>query len=265
MRIKCEYCGHYIDDADAFCGNCGAPNDNMMRSANGVPKTIEELQDFCKQHNLPLKQMRFFIGEDYKEPRAIGIYLADDGDYVVYKNKADGSRAIRYEGKDQAYAVNEVYQKLKSEMTAEKQLRRSAQGTPHTPPPRKSGGGGKKVGKGCLIGCLAAVIILVALIVIGLIVERIDPGRYSVDPNSGSSYGQSYGSGSNHGSIWGGEDDDDYDYDGGSSSWLWDDDDDSDSSWDSWDSWDDDWDSSDWDWDSGSDWSGGGSDWDSDW
>ena len=35
MQIKCEYCGHYIDDADAFCGNCGAPNDNMMRSANG--------------------------------------------------------------------------------------------------------------------------------------------------------------------------------------------------------------------------------------
>ncbi|MBQ6537126.1 MAG: zinc-ribbon domain-containing protein, partial [Firmicutes bacterium] len=27
MQIKCEYCGHYIDDADAFCGNCGAPND----------------------------------------------------------------------------------------------------------------------------------------------------------------------------------------------------------------------------------------------
>lgn len=259
MQIKCDYCGNYIDDADAFCGHCGAPNDQMLRSANGIPKTIGELQEFCARHNLPLKQMRFFIGEDYKQPRAFGIYQADDGDFVVYKNKADGSRAIRYEGKDEAYAVNEIYQKLKTEMTNERQARRSAQGTPV--PPRRSGGSGKsgKKGKGCLIGCLVAVAILVVMMIIGAIAIRLDPDRYG--------YGSSYGSGSGGGSSWVWDDDDDYgssDNSGGSS-WLWDDDDDSGSSWDNWSSWDDDWDSSDWDWDSGSDWSGGGSDWDSDW
>ena len=262
MQIKCDYCGNYIDDADAFCGHCGAPNDQMLRSANGIPKTIGELQEFCAQHNLPLKQMRFFIGEDYKQPRAFGIYQADDGDFVVYKNKADGSRAIRYEGKDEAYAVNEIYQKLKTEMTNERQARRSAQGTPV--PPRKSGGSGKsgKKGKGCLIGCLVAVIILIALMVLGFIVERIYPDRYG--SGSGSSYSQSYGSGGGSG-LWGGSyDDDDDSGNSGGSSWLWDDDDDSGSSWDNWSSWDDDWDSSDWDWDSGSDW-GWDSDWDSDW
>lgn len=36
---------------------------------------------------------------------------------MVYKNKDDGSRAIRYRGKDEAYAVNELYLKLKSEVT----------------------------------------------------------------------------------------------------------------------------------------------------
>ena len=35
---------------------------------------------------------------------------------IVYKNKSDGSRAIRYQGLDEAYAVNEIYLKLQVEM-----------------------------------------------------------------------------------------------------------------------------------------------------
>ena len=37
----------------------------------------------------------FFIGEDCREPKAYGIFQTDDGDFVVYKNKADGVRAVR--------------------------------------------------------------------------------------------------------------------------------------------------------------------------
>ena len=55
------------------------------------PKTIDELRWFCDDHNIPAREMRFFIGEDFKEPKAFGIYRDDDGDFVVYKNKADGS------------------------------------------------------------------------------------------------------------------------------------------------------------------------------
>ena len=98
MKIKCEFCGSHISDTDGKCPNCGAPNANMVRSADGVPKTIEELKAFCAAHNMPLEKMRFFIGVDFREPRAFGIYRDENGDFIVYKNKADGSRAVRYRG-----------------------------------------------------------------------------------------------------------------------------------------------------------------------
>ena len=79
------------------------------------PETIEELQLYCSQRNLPLEKMRFFIGQDYKEPRAFGIYEDEYGLFVVYKNKADGTRAVRYRGMDQAHAVRELFLKLQEE------------------------------------------------------------------------------------------------------------------------------------------------------
>lgn len=59
MKLKCNYCGSFIKDTDEKCPNCGAVNEHLMRSADGIPKTIEELKAFCQKHNLPLKQMRF--------------------------------------------------------------------------------------------------------------------------------------------------------------------------------------------------------------
>ena len=70
MKVKCDYCGSFIEDTDETCPNCGAVNSHLMRSADGVPKTIEELKAFAKAKNLPLEEMRFFIGIDYKEPKA---------------------------------------------------------------------------------------------------------------------------------------------------------------------------------------------------
>lgn len=78
------------------------------------PETIAELQQYCAQKGMPLIRMRFFIGENYKQPRAFGIYR-DGDDFVVYKNKDNGNRAVRYKGPDEAFAVNEIFQKLLSE------------------------------------------------------------------------------------------------------------------------------------------------------
>ena len=122
MKTFCDYCGSVIDDTIEKCPNCGAVNVHIQRSANQIPKTIEELQAFAQEKGIPLEKMRFFIGIDYKEPRAFGIYKEPTtGNCVVYKNKADGTRAIRYQGTDEAYAVNEIYQKMKAELLERKQ------------------------------------------------------------------------------------------------------------------------------------------------
>ena len=120
MKKVSDYCGGYISETDEVCPNCGAVNEQYKRVGEGVPQTIEELKAWYTAHNLPPEEVtRFFIGKDYKEPKAFGIY--QDGErFIVYKNKADGSRAIRYEGGDEAYAVNELYLKLKEEIARQK-------------------------------------------------------------------------------------------------------------------------------------------------
>lgn len=91
-------------------------------NAQETPRTIEELRAWYVAHNLPPEDVtRFFIGRDVREPRAFGVYR--DGDsFVVYKNKDDGSRAVRYHGPDEAYAVNELYLRLKQEIANQKGL-----------------------------------------------------------------------------------------------------------------------------------------------
>lgn len=88
-----------------------------------TPKTIEELKQWYQDMNLPPEETtRFFIGKNYEGAKAFGIYMDDaTEDFVVYKNKADGTRAIRYQGKNQEYAVNELYLKLKEEVAKQKQ------------------------------------------------------------------------------------------------------------------------------------------------
>ena len=137
MQQKCEYCGSFINDTDEVCPHCGGVNENVTRSANGIPKTIAELLAYAKANNLPLEQMRFFIGEDYRGPRAFGIY-EENGIFTVYKNKADGARAVRYRGTDEAYAVNELYQKMRSEVMARKARRSSSPSAPSSPTPSRS-------------------------------------------------------------------------------------------------------------------------------
>ncbi len=114
---KCQFCGATVTSDEKQCPGCGAANPNYVAKENMIithPKTIEELKTYCAQKGMPLLRMRFFIDENYREPKAFGIYR--DGDqFVVYKNKSDGSRSVRYHGPDEAYAVNELYTKLLDE------------------------------------------------------------------------------------------------------------------------------------------------------
>ena len=121
MANYCEYCGSRLGPSDRICPHCGAPVSEKAAAPatesgrSGIPRTIDELKAFCREKNMPLAQMRFFIGQDYPDPRAFGIYRDYDGNFVVYKNKADGSRSIRYQGPDEAFAVREIYLKLRDE------------------------------------------------------------------------------------------------------------------------------------------------------
>lgn len=136
-RDRCPHCGALILPNEKFCSQCGAPltgaadtagaaNTGEQTPANAAvagssgwqpgtrPRTIEQLQDFCAYNEMPLERMRFFVGEDYREARAFGIYQ-EDRRFVVYKNRSDGSRVVRYDGPDEAYAVGELYDKLLDE------------------------------------------------------------------------------------------------------------------------------------------------------
>ena len=122
MKITCEFCGNLYDDTYANCPNCGAANPCVRKDTFDNPTTIEGLKRWYEAMNLPpYETTRFFIGINYKERRAFGIYKDENtGNFVVYKNKDDGSRAIRYEGTDEAFAVNELQTRLKQEILHQK-------------------------------------------------------------------------------------------------------------------------------------------------
>ena len=91
-----------------------------------IVNSIEELKQKCAEKNMPLEKMRFFIGEDRKEPKCFGVYQDErTGNWVVYKNKADGTRAVRYEGPDEARAAQEIWTKIGDEVKHRKDMHAS--------------------------------------------------------------------------------------------------------------------------------------------
>lgn len=129
--MVCNKCGAENNKLSKYCEYCGAPmkKEESKSIEERVPQTIEELKAFCAEKGLPLEQMRFFIGVDYKEPRAFGIYKDEaTGEYVVYKNKDTGERSIRYQGTDEAYAVKELYLKMKEEVKVQREYKRGKAG-----------------------------------------------------------------------------------------------------------------------------------------
>ena len=114
---QCKYCGSTVSSSDERCPYCGAPNEGYIVDTERqifLPQTIEELKEYCSERGMPLLKMRFFIGEDYRNPKAFGIYQ-DGENFIVYKNKANGQRAIRYQGPDEKFAVSELFAKLLEE------------------------------------------------------------------------------------------------------------------------------------------------------
>lgn len=254
MQIKCDYCGAYFADTEEQCPTCGAPNNQLRRTATSVPLTIEELQKFIAEKNIPAEKIRFFIGVDYKEPKAFGIYKDEmTGNFVVYKNKSDGTRAVRYEGKDEAYAVNEIYQKLREEINRNNEQhgmpnanRGPVNGSPYqqrntytednNDPERRKNNQKYKMLMVAFI-FIVAVSLFVCISNVAVRSHNGHSGGFFVNDSSGYEYNVDD------------DDDDSYSWDDDSSSSY---DDSWDSDWDSSDSWDSNWDSFDSDW--GSDW-----------
>jgi len=275
MKCNCEYCGSELDTTQEECPNCGAKNPNFARTVKGTPKTIEELKIYCESKHLKLDKMHIHIGEDFKEPKAFGIYKNEkNGHFVVYKNKANGQRAIRYDGTDEAYAVNELYMKIKDLLmeakTATSGKKAPSSGTRGNVKPVQS--------TGAKILCWL-ILILLAAGMIYLAIEGIINKRYNgYYEHRGTTYYR-------HDSYW-------YEYDEDTESWYSCDDmsskidrdedfigrdydndveaeefpiEDYSGDWASDDDWDSDYDSGGgWD-DSYDDYDFGGGDWDSDW
>lgn len=168
MKVKCNFCDNMIDETAEKCEFCGAPNERLTRVGRGVPKTIEELVEWYKAHNLPdYETTRFFLGIDYKGARAFGIYKKEDGNFVVYKNKADGSRAVRYEGSDETYAVNELYLKLKEEIQNQKNnQRRGGAGSTNNRKKRRNTFG------------IIIIVIAVVLTILSIVISATDNSGY---------------------------------------------------------------------------------------
>ena len=263
MKVVCEYCDAYIESTDEKCPNCGAPNTHFARTASDTPKTIEQLKEYCIQKKLPLERMHVHIGENYQMPRAFGIYRdSNTGRYIVYKNKDSGERSIRYEGTDEAYAVNEIYMKIK-DLVMDARENSPQPNRSYTPPqyqPTRNSSPNKRPWLKWVI------IILIVLFIAGGGIKSV--GRY-LRPILGNSSSSSSSSTFTSNS-WGNDAYDDDDDSGGFFSNLFDLDSDDDGSWFSSNDWDtdDDWDSSsDWDWSDSYDSYDydSGYDWDSDW
>ncbi|MBR1930583.1 MAG: hypothetical protein IJ833_03775 [Lachnospiraceae bacterium] len=169
MRVKCDYCDSYFEDSESYCPSCGAANNHIRRTTGDTPRTIEELKAYCEQNGYTAEKTRFFIGEDYQGAKAFGIYRDSFGEYVVYKNKEDGSRAVRYQGTDEAYAVNEIYQRLQTEVINQKnnyinhKMQRAAATQRSAPVQRESAQRKKRRGKGQIFSS----IVTIAFVILG--------------------------------------------------------------------------------------------------
>lgn len=274
MKVKCDYCGSMIEENVPACPNCGAALNGVNRFADKQPRTIEELKEWYISRKLPPEEVtRFFIGKDIREARAFGIYQNALGDFVVYKNKSNGQRAIRYQGSDEAYAVNELYQRLRAEIAEQKSRKGSASGNEQT---RYSGKKAEREGQWVVVflGTLWSIMaVIMFLCILGVLFSKAPKeGYYRYNDDTYYYQDSSWYYYNDLQDDWSHVDSsqvpyidkdtqEEYaiDYHTGTRF--------EDSTWyeeDTYDDYDDDWDS-DYDWDSGDSWDSGSSDWDSDW
>lgn len=79
-------------------------------------KTLDELEQFFEKYNIPQETVRFFVKQNRTDAKCFGIYKNASGEFVVYKNKRDGTQAVRYQGTDEAEAVQIFFDKFKEEL-----------------------------------------------------------------------------------------------------------------------------------------------------
>lgn len=122
MKMVCEKCRNTIDSSNTICPFCGDIKTNEKIADSKAPNTIEELEEWYDKANLPPHNVtRFYIGKNLKRRKVFGIYKDEKtGNFITYKNKDNGKRAIRYEGSDEKVAVREFYLRLKKEMNLQK-------------------------------------------------------------------------------------------------------------------------------------------------
>ena len=136
-----------------------------MDKVNSVAELIERTKD------MPLERMRFFINEDRREARCFGIYQeADTGNWVVYKNKDNGSRAVRYNGPDEAYAAQELWAKINSEI----ELRRAKL-------PKRKRSRAEIIYRRVLMALLAAAIAVAGFMFVRWLARSPSRGYYLID------------------------------------------------------------------------------------
>ena len=81
---------------------------------------IDDINVLADQYGMPLEKMRFFIGVNNTEPKCFGIFQDEAGYWVVYKNKANGERAVRYRGRNEAEACQIIWDKIEEEIKIRK-------------------------------------------------------------------------------------------------------------------------------------------------
>lgn len=155
MAQICGFCGQSIPDGLEVCPNCGAP---VSESEAGLPRregprSLDELKEYCREQRLSPEKLLFSIGRDSDEPRVNGIFQEPGGDYVVFRNKSDGTRLERYRGTDEEEAVQTLYPRLRDELERQRSAAFAA----------SRGAGPVRRRSGCLSRPLLIIIVLVVV------------------------------------------------------------------------------------------------------
>lgn len=77
--------------------------------------SVKEYQDFVKKHNLPLEKMRFALERKYDKRWFYLYYDPTLDEWIVAKNKDDGTTAVRYRGPSEATACQILFDKMEDE------------------------------------------------------------------------------------------------------------------------------------------------------
>ncbi|MBQ1371968.1 MAG: hypothetical protein IIY70_03460 [Oscillospiraceae bacterium] len=110
------------------CPNCGAlnpahiPVEAATEYNFRMPKTLRELEQLLEDNRLSPSNIRLHLREDYPGPLCCGIFQDGEGNFVVYKNRIDGSRLVRYRGPDESYAVGELVDKMLEQVEVRRAL-----------------------------------------------------------------------------------------------------------------------------------------------